>query len=156
VSNNAYRMKIPIENISEPQFELSVDGELWKRVANLDCFGPDDQVYTLHAESSKIAFGDGASGKIPLTGSSIRARYRYGVGVEGNLGNGPTITLTWTSKSFRKNEIIGALIESKADGIIFWTCRETEVPHRWKWGVMLCRNIKRWALRLTCRFSRSR
>jgi len=152
-SNSAYKMKIPLDNISEPQFELSVDGEQWKRVANLDCFGPDDQVYTLDAESSKIVFGDGVSGRIPLTGSVIRASYSYGVGAEGNLGGGPSVTLTWASKSFRKNEVIGAIIESKVDGTIFRTSRESELPHRWKWGVMLCRNIKRWALHLTCRFS---
>ena len=149
-------MKMPVENISEPQFELMVNGEQWERVGSLDSSGPDNRVFILDEETGMISFGDGVHGRRPANGSSIRATYRFGGGAEGVVDNGPTITLTWTSKSFRKNEVILAIIEPQVDGIIFRACRESEVPHRWKWIAILCRNIKRWALRLTCRFSRPR
>jgi hypothetical protein len=123
-------MKIPVDDISEPQFELSVDGERWNRVVSLDGTGPDDHVYSLDTNTGAIAFGDGERGRRPRAGSTVQARYRYGGGADGNLDNGPTITLTWTSTSFRKNEVIGAIIEPQVDGVVFRTCRESEVPHR--------------------------
>ena len=97
-------MKMSEENTSEPQFELTVNGEHWKRVASLDCSGPNDRHYILDRRTGKISFGDGERGQIPTTGSSIQATYRLGAGDDGNLDNGPTSTLTWTSNSFRKNE----------------------------------------------------
>ncbi len=147
---------MPVENTSEPQFELTVNREQWKRVARLDYSGPNDHVYVFNQETGMIRFGDGKQGQIPPAGSGIQATYRYGAGDTGAVDNGPTITLTWTSRSFRKNEVIGVIIEPKVDEIIFRACRESEVSHRWKWIAILCRNIKRWALRITCRSSRSR
>jgi hypothetical protein len=101
-----------------------------------------------------IIFGDGERGAVPPAGSSIRANYRFGAGAEGAVDSGPTISLKWTSKSFRKNEVIGAIIEPRVDGIVFRVCRENEILHRWNWIAILCRNIRRWALHLACRFSR--
>ena len=147
---------MPVENTSEPQFELTVNGEQWKRVASLDCSGPNDRHYILDRETGMIRFGDGEQGQSPPSGSNIQATYRYGAEAGGAVDNELTISLTWTSKSFRKNEVIGVIIESKVDGIIFRTCRESEIPHRRKWIAILCRNIKIWALRLICSSSRSR
>lgn len=144
-------MKTPIENISELQFDLSVDSVQWERAASFDYFGPDDQVFTFDTKTNEIRFGDGVHGKMPPAGSKVQAVYRYGGGAAGNVDNGPTIALTWTSTSFRKNEVIGAIIEPRPDGTIFRICRESEVPHRWKFGEILFRRIKRWALRLTCK-----
>ena len=146
-------MKTPIKNISEMKFELSVNGEQWRRVENLNFSGPNDQHYTLDRETGMISFGNGEHGQSPLSGSSIQATYRCGAGAEEEVENGPNITLTWTSRSFRKNEVIWAIIESKIDGIIFRICRESEVPLRWKWIAILCRKIKKCAIRLICRFS---
>ncbi len=143
---------MPVENTSEPQFELTVDQKQWKRVATLDHSGPNDPVFVLDSKTGTISFGDGARGQRPSSGSSIQASYRYGGGAEGRRDNGPTITLTWTSKSFRKNEVIGAIIKSQADGIAVRVCMEYEVPHRWQWIAIFRRSIKKWALRLTCRF----
>ena len=152
MTHSAHRMKMPAEKFSAPLFELSVDGEQWKRVAHLDCFTPDDKVYVVDAETGAVKFGDGEHGEKPPSGSRINAAYRYGLGADGNVDNGPTIALAWTSASFRKNEVIVAIIESEDDGIIFRICRESEVPHRLKWRETLSKNIKRWALRLICRF----
>jgi len=54
-----YRMKKPVKNTYEPQFQLVVNGEQWKCVASLDYSGPSDEVYTLDLDDGKIAFGDG-------------------------------------------------------------------------------------------------
>lgn len=136
------------ENISELQFELIVNGEQWKRVERLDCYGSYDQVYYLDRENGEIAFGDGEHGQRPPVGASIQASYRCGAGTDGTVDNGLTISLTWISGSFRKNEVIGVIIKPKVDGIIFRICRESKVSHRWKWMTILCRNIKRLARRL--------
>ena len=146
-------MKTPIKNISEMKFELSVNSEQWRRVESFDFSGPNDQHYTLDRETGMISFGNGEHGQSPPPGSSIQATYRCGAGADGAVENGPVITLTWTSRSFRKNEVIWAIIESQIDGIIFRTCQESEVPHRWKWIAILCRKIKKWLIRLICRFS---
>lgn len=132
-------MNIPVEEISEPEFYLSVDGEPWKRVASLDSSSPDDRVFMVDRETGKIKFGDGVHGKIPPIGSRIKATYGYGGGSEGNV-KGSAITLAWTSTSLLEKQIIGAIIEPQVDGIIFRVCREFEGSRRWKWITSLCKN----------------
>jgi len=125
-------MNTPKENFTEPQFELSVDGEQWKRIINIDSSGPDDQIYTLDRETGSVRFGDGVHGKIPPTGSSVRAEYRYGGGSKGNTDNGTTITLNWTSGVFQKTQIIGALVVCQSDGVNFQVSREQDDSRRQK------------------------
>ena len=128
----------------EPQFEVTVNGEKWKRVANLDDSGPNDEVYTIRQQDEReswVRFGDGQQGRRPPTGAVIRVAYRYGAGTEGSVGE--TISLTWVSGSFRKNRAIEAVIEPVVDGIKFRICRESQTPYKWKWIAMLCRKFKR-------------
>lgn len=150
-------MKMPEIIISEPQFELTVNGERWKRIESFDSFGSDDLVYIIYVtkeSETEVRFGDGVHGRrLPTGGETIKMLYRVGTGVEGAVDNGLAISLTWTSRSPRENEVIGMVIEPKVDGIIFKTCREREVSHRWKWVAIFRRNIKSWALRLICRSS---
>ena len=42
----------------------------------------------LDRESGEIRFGDGARGKRPPAGATLRAEYDYGVGLAGNVGAG--------------------------------------------------------------------
>ena len=146
---------MPEKIISEPQFELTVDGERWKRVESLDSSGPNDRVYSIsftEEDRMEIIFGNGVQGRrLPTGGETIKTSYRVGGGAVGAVGKGLTISLTWTSRSLRENEVFGVIIEPKVNGIIFRACRESEVPHRWKWIAILCRNIQILALRLTCR-----
>jgi hypothetical protein len=128
----------------EPQFEVTVNGEQWKRVANLDDSGPNDEVYTTRQQDegeSSVIFGNGQQGRRLPTGSVIRVAYRYGAGTEGSVGE--TIALTWTSGGFRKNGAIEAVIEPLVDGIKFRVCRKSQITYRWKWIAMLCRKLKR-------------
>ena len=136
-------MNIPVEEISEPRFYLSVEKEPWKRVESLDSAGPHDQVYTVDRDTGKISFGDGINGRKPNAESSISATYEFGGGASGNVGEEPIITLKWTLPSQQMNQIIGAIIEHQDDGIIFRVCREFESPHRWKWISKHCKNIMR-------------
>lgn len=134
-------MKKPVKNIYEPQFELAVNGEQWKCVASFDYSGPSDEVYTLDRDAGKITFGDGQRGQRPPNGSRIHATYTYGEGSEG--ANEATISLTWTSSSFRKNEVIEVIIEPVVDGINYRTCRGARSPYKWNWIGILCRKYKR-------------
>lgn len=49
--------------------DVSVNGEVWRRVENLLDAGPDDAVYVLDPESVRIAFGDGVNGLKPEPGA---------------------------------------------------------------------------------------
>jgi len=46
------------------------------------------EVFTLDPESGQIRFGDGARGKRPPRGATLRADYDYGVGAAGNVAAG--------------------------------------------------------------------
>ena len=128
-------------NTSEPQFELAVNGEQWKRVASLDYSGPSDEIYTLDPDDGKITFGDGQRGQKPPTGERIQATYTYGAGIDGSVGG--AIALTWASGSFRKNEVIEVIIEPADDGIVFRACRRSQSSYKWNWLGILCRKFKR-------------
>jgi hypothetical protein len=140
-------MKRREESTVEPQFELTVDGVQWERVASFDQSDSDSRVYVLDRETGRIRFGDGEHGRAPSSESRIRATYRFGGG-SGGATNEPAIALTWTFLGFLENEVIVAMVEPQADGVTFRAKRGLKVPHRWKWTRMLCWNIKRWALRL--------
>ncbi len=70
--------------------EVTVDGERWTPVAQLDDVGPDDRVYSIDSEG-RVAFGDGVHGRRPPAGS--RVAYRSGVGASGDVA--VTVRTTW-------------------------------------------------------------
>ncbi len=71
------------------QVRGSVAWENWRRVDDLALAGPDDPFYVLDAAAGTITFGDGLHGRLPLPGEAIRClTYRYGGGVQGNVGAG--------------------------------------------------------------------
>jgi hypothetical protein len=64
--------------------------ELWEKVTQLTDFGPFDAVYSTQLDENNfvyILFGDGVSGFIPNSTSSIKVVYRVGGGVIGNIGS---------------------------------------------------------------------
>lgn len=75
-----------------PALEVRVDGVRWRLVDRLEDFGPTDRVYTLLLDergAATVAFGDGTRGAQPPSGyDNIVARYRYGIGPEGNVAAG--------------------------------------------------------------------
>jgi len=74
----------------------------WTEVENLAESDPADQNYELTRSSDgyvSVRFGDGTSGMIPPSGSTITSDYRVGGGTEGNVGSNK-ITQLVTSLTF--------------------------------------------------------
>lgn len=62
--------------------------EQWQQVDNLVDYGPFDSVYEVETDAEGfvyVQFGDGVSGSIPSTFSVIKAVYKVGGGVIGNI-----------------------------------------------------------------------
>ena len=112
-------MKNTEKNNTGPHLELSVDGEYWKRVPDFNTTGPEDRVYTLGSETGTVRFGDGVRGARPPIGSNVMAEYRYGGGTEGNVANGPVITLTWKPEHLSNKQVIGAVVNLSLESILF-------------------------------------
>jgi hypothetical protein len=65
--------------------------EPWRKVTQLTDFGPSDAVYTTELDENNfvyVVFGDGISGAIPNNNGEIKAVYRAGGGVVGNVSTG--------------------------------------------------------------------
>jgi len=63
--------------------------ELWTEIESLGIAEPDEKVYELSTDFEgyvSVRTGDGMQGKIPITNADIRAIYRIGGGVTGNVG----------------------------------------------------------------------
>ncbi|MGE5287152.1 MAG: putative baseplate assembly protein [Micromonosporaceae bacterium] len=74
---------------SAPELEVRVDGVLWDEVETLLASGPADLHYTTSIDENDVttmAFGTGARGSVPPAGGRIQARYRIGLGSDGNVG----------------------------------------------------------------------
>ncbi len=74
---------------SQPALEVRVDGVLWERVDNLIASVPADTHYTTTIDENDyltVRFGTGARGSVPPAGSQVTARYRIGLGSQGNVG----------------------------------------------------------------------
>ena len=81
---------------------------------------PVTLVFTLNRESGEIRFGDGARGKRPPAGATLRADYDYGVGLAGNVGAGSINAGPTLPAGFRVTNPVrtwgGAEAESVAEG----------------------------------------
>lgn len=65
---------------------IVVDDEKWTEVGDLDGSGPDDTHYMIERGEARIRFGNGIHGRIPPSGSQVKAEvYCYGGGTEGNI-----------------------------------------------------------------------
>jgi hypothetical protein len=74
---------------SAPELEVRVDGALWEEVESLLASGPADRHYTTSIDENDVAtvaFGTGARGSVPPAGARVQARYRVGLGGDGNVG----------------------------------------------------------------------
>ncbi len=56
--------------------EVTVGGQPWRRVGDLDDAGPGARVYELAPTTGQVRFGDGVHGAVPPAGASVRASYR--------------------------------------------------------------------------------
>jgi len=59
----------------------------WKRVANIERFDSNDEVFEVKflSDRARIVFGDDVAGKSPLSGQTITVRYRIGGGIRGRI-----------------------------------------------------------------------
>ncbi|GAA1579209.1 putative baseplate assembly protein [Actinomadura kijaniata] len=85
--------------------EVRVDGVRWRAVESFTDANPDDRVYVLRtADNGEVAveFGDGVHGARPPTGEeNITARYRVGIGRDGEVAAGALALLTQRPLSIR-------------------------------------------------------
>jgi len=76
---------------------LRVNDMQWREVDSLYGKGGSDRVFSLHQDDlgqSSVLFGDGVEGARPPSGDhNVRAEYRKGLGVDGNVGAGKLTTL---------------------------------------------------------------
>lgn len=92
-------LPVQAESLDVEVAETSAIWQAWQRVADFAASGPFDRHYTLDAARGLITFGDGLHGRVAPPGSDIRARYRRGGGVIGNLARGEITTLREPSLS---------------------------------------------------------
>jgi len=80
------------EDGTEAALEVRVNDIRWHEMPSLFTAGPDDRAYTLRTDETgagTIQFGDGRRGaRLPTGQDNVRARYRKGIGSEGNLESG--------------------------------------------------------------------
>lgn len=64
-----------------------IDGswQPWQQIDDIFAAGREQTVYTLDPATGVITFGDGLTGLRPLRGTSIRASYSYGGGIQGSV-----------------------------------------------------------------------
>jgi len=72
-----------------PALEIRVDGVLWENVPTLHDRGPRERIYIIRndaAGGTTVIFGDGRTGaRIPTGVENVTARYRVGIGREGEV-----------------------------------------------------------------------
>lgn len=77
--------------------EMQVGDTLWREVPTLYGAGPRDRVFAIRTAddgSTSVLFGDGAEGaRLPTGPQNVRARYRKGLGFDGNVAAGRLTTL---------------------------------------------------------------
>jgi hypothetical protein len=91
--------KAPLTRVPEPGalhggrnvVEVRVDGLRYHERERLYGAGPDDRVFVVETDddgTQYARFGDGVQGARPPTGAQVRADYRRGLGLAGNVGAG--------------------------------------------------------------------
>ena len=62
--------------VAAASMEVTVDGQPWQRVTDLEDADPDATVYELAPATGQVRFGDGVHGAVPAAGDIVRASYR--------------------------------------------------------------------------------
>lgn len=66
--------------------EVTVDGDVWEAVEDLDNSAPTDEHYVLDRTAGRVRFGDGVDGRMPDPSATVVAeRYVHGGGRDGNV-----------------------------------------------------------------------
>ena len=101
LSNQTFELKVDdLSYLPDPAFisgvradiEVRVDDRRWQQVDSLDDSRPEDHHYTvvqLASGNVTLQFGDGRHGRrLPTGNNNVRALYRRGAGIEGNIPSG--------------------------------------------------------------------
>jgi hypothetical protein len=89
----------PIENTVQVAV-TEQDGKVyqWQPVSDLSLSGPTSRVFVVNRATSTISFGDGLTGRLPVTNprdkSDIAVTYQAGGGTAGNVGEGSQFVST--------------------------------------------------------------
>jgi predicted phage baseplate assembly protein len=82
----------PTAKGAESTLELRVNEVLWREAEHLAGLGPADRRYQIRIEEegrTSVVFGDGKRGaRLPTGLENVEARYRSGIGRDGNVGAG--------------------------------------------------------------------
>jgi len=82
----------PTASGAASSLEVRVDGLLWTEAPRITELAPDDRAYLLRLDDSggaTVQFGDGLHGaRLPSGSGNVEARYRVGLGREGNVARG--------------------------------------------------------------------
>ncbi|WP_341890347.1 putative baseplate assembly protein [Variovorax sp. YR752] len=81
----------------------------WREVADWDRSGPHDRDYRLDAQRGEVHSGDGLRGEILPAGHELRADYRRGGGIEGNVGKGSLTQVPLTADNLARAPALAAL-----------------------------------------------
>jgi len=88
----------PLTFVSDPSpsgmkstVQIKVDNVTWKEVPSFEGLLKSDNAYLTRTDndsSTRVIFGDGTNGKLPPSGfENIKARYRVGIGMVGQVGS---------------------------------------------------------------------
>lgn len=89
--------QIPLTFVSDPSpsgakntLEIKVDSVTWREVPSFEDLSKSDNAYVTRTGNDSVTsvmFGDGTNGKLPPSGyENIKARYRVGIGMAGQVG----------------------------------------------------------------------
>lgn len=82
----------PTASGAASSLEVRVDGLLWNEAPRITALAPGDRAYLLRLDDSggaTVQFGDGLHGaRLPSGSGNVEARYRVGLGREGNVAPG--------------------------------------------------------------------
>jgi len=112
--------------------DILIEGEEWQQVISLAEAGADDRVYELDRESGSVRFGDGEHGRLPPTGSTVQATYRYGSGQDGNM-----LSISWIGTMPELNQAASVSITALGHSIRFQH-KQGKISWRWRLASWLC------------------
>lgn len=104
LGHQSFELKVDdLSHVPDPAFmqgvradlEVWVGGRRWQQVDSLDSSGPEEHQYAvtqLESGNVTLCFGDGSHGRrLPTGNNNVRARYRRGAGLAGNIAPGALV-----------------------------------------------------------------
>ena len=87
----------------------------WREELQWDRIGPHESAYVLSPESGEITFGDGKRGRVPVAKGEIRATYKHGGGIAGNVAAGSLSSIVNGPEGLELSQPLAAFGGAEAD-----------------------------------------